>query len=139
MQSTEKKHIRDEPYLYLLAKVDFNPIFIMGDHRSGTTLLYQTLVATECFNCVRADHAIEYDEILDNYVNNIENQARLELSELFRNQGITDRGIDKVVATPDLPEEYGFIFINAGYESHMNHENLPLFTQPKKSTQFQSK
>jgi len=74
-------------------------------------------------------------------VNHSENQARLELEELFRNQGITDRGIDNVVATPDLPEEYGFIFRNAGYQDRMNHENLALFTQlcKKKSTQFQSK
>jgi len=71
-------------------------------------------------------------------VNHSENQARLELEELFRNQGITDRGIDNVVATPDLPEEYGFIFRNAGYQDRMNHENLALFTQLCKKNQLSS-
>ena len=53
MQSTISHDISDEKYMELLSKVKFSPIFIMGDHRSGTTLLYKILAATECFNFVK--------------------------------------------------------------------------------------
>lgn len=37
MQSTNEQSIAEQPYLNLLSKVDFNPIVILGDHRSRTT------------------------------------------------------------------------------------------------------
>jgi hypothetical protein len=55
-QAISINQIPDKPYLNLLEKVDFCPIFIMADHRSGTTLLYQTLVATDCFNFIKSYH-----------------------------------------------------------------------------------
>lgn len=136
MQSEVMNNSVDQPYLDLCSNIDFNPIFIMGQHRSGTTLLYKTLVATQCFNCVRAYHIIKYDEILSHYVNQTENQVRQELEELFKSLGISDRMIDSVVTTPDLPEEYGFILKNAGYESHLNPENISLFIELCRKIQF---
>ena len=49
----------DQPYLDQLTQTDLQPIFILGDHRSGTTLLYQTLASTHCFNVVKAYHVIK--------------------------------------------------------------------------------
>jgi hypothetical protein len=138
MQSTSINHTPDHSYLDLLEEVDFNPIFIMGDHRSGTTLLYKTLVATECFNYVSAYNVIQYDRLLSNKVNRTENQARQELEELLQSLGISDRVIDNVEATPSLPEEYGFILKNAGYESYLNPDNLPVFIQLCRKIQFVS-
>ncbi len=139
MQSTNNNTVSDKPYLDLLPKVNFSPIFIMGDHRSGTTLLYKTLVATGSFNFVRAYHIIKYDEILSNHINQTENQAIQELEELFKSLGISDRTIDKVMATPDLPEEYGFILKNiAGDESYITPQNLPVFQQLCRKIQFVS-
>jgi hypothetical protein len=130
MQSMNNNLGFDKPYLNLLARVEFSPIFIMGDHRSGTTLLYKALVATGCFNFVSAYHIIKYNEILSNHVNQIENQAIQELEELFKSLGIRDRTIDQVMATPDLPEEYGFILKNvAGDETYITPKNLPIFQQ----------
>ena len=132
------QHFPDKSYIDLLRSVDFEPIFIMGEHRSGTTLLYKTLVATECFNCIKAYHVIKYDEILSNYVNQSEHQACQELEELLKSLGMKDRVIDNVEVTPDLPEEYGFILKNAGYESYLNPDNLPLFTELCRKIQFVS-
>lgn len=137
MQSTNHNLVSDRPYLDLLSQVDYSPVFIMGDHRSGTTLLYKTLVATECFNFVRAYHIIKYDEILSNHINQTEERAIGELEELFRSLGISDRTIDKVMATPDLPEEYGFILKNvAKEESFITPQNLPIFQQLCRKIQF---
>lgn len=130
MQSKNNNTVSDKPYLNLLQKVDFNPIFIMGDHRSGTTLLYKLLVTTECFNFVKTYHIIKYDEILFNHINQIEEQAIQELAELFKSLGISDRNIDQVIATPNSPEEYGFILNSKTEEkSRITPNNLPIFKE----------
>jgi len=128
----------DEPYLPLVQNVHFEPIFILGDHRSGTTLLYKLLAATQCFNFVTAYHVIRYDDILFNYVNRREDDARQALDELFRSLGLSDRIIDGVPVTPDLPEEYGFILPNAGYRPQLSPGNLPGFIELCKKVQFVS-
>lgn len=129
-------HKPDQEYLGLLDKVNFSPIFIVAEHRSGTTLLYKTLVATECFNFVKAYHIIKYNEVLFNYINKTENQAINDLGEQLKSLGLKDRVIDNVEVTPNLPEEYGFILNNAGYESYLNPENLHVFQESCQKIQF---
>lgn len=137
MQSTNNNSVSDRPYLDLLSQVEYSPIFIMGDHRSGTTLLYKTLVETGCFNFVKAYHIIKYDEIMSNHLDRTEERAIEELKKLFASLGIGDRTIDKVMATPNLPEEYGFILKNVtGEESFITPENLPIFHQLCRKIQF---
>ncbi|MBE9171086.1 sulfotransferase [Pleurocapsales cyanobacterium LEGE 06147] len=139
MQTTNINRIPDEPYLDSIAKVNFSPVFIMGDHRSGTTLLYKLLAATKCFNFVKTYHIIKYNEILFNYINKTENQVRQELETLFTSLGISDRVFDKVTVNPDLPEEYGFILKNiAGDESFITSKNLPVLQQLCRKIQFVS-
>jgi hypothetical protein len=138
MQPKTNDRNPDEQYLYLLEDVDFTPVFILGDHRSGTTILYQILAATDCFNFLRAGQIINYDRILHDRLNGTEEQTRQDLYNLFQSLGISDRLLDKVKPTPDLPEEYGFILENAGYEPHLNSENLFLFLQLCKKIQFVS-
>ncbi len=138
MQPKPINNIPDEAHLHLLDQVDFSPIFIMGDHRSGTTALYQILVETGCFNYVNAYHIIKYDEILDNYINGNQEETYQALETLFKSLEISDRVFDKVKPTPDLPEEYGFILKNSGYESYLNPENLLLFKELCQKIQFTS-
>lgn len=136
MQSRISNDIRDEQYMELLSKVRFSPIFIMGDHRSGTTLLYKTLAATECFNFLKAYHIIEYERLLLNYVNKTENQVYEKLVAQFKSLGISDRVFDRIEVTPNLPEEYGFVLKNHGYEAYLNPDNLSLFTNLCRKIQF---
>jgi len=138
MRLSHHSHTQDEPYLPLLQDVHFLPIFILGDHRSGTTLLYTLLAATQRFNFVSVYHLIRYDEILFNHVNRTEDHAREALDELFKSLGLRDRIIDGVAVTPDLPEEYGFILPNAGYRPQLNPGNLPGFIELCKKVQFVS-
>jgi len=138
MQLSHTSRTQDEPYLPLLRDVHFLPIFILGDHRSGTTLLYKLLTATEYFNFVSAYHIIKYDEILYNHVNRREDEAKQALDELFKSLGLKDRIIDGVAVTPDLPEEYSFILPNAGYRPQLSPGNLPGFIELCKKVQFVS-
>ena len=119
----------DQPYLDQLKDVKIQPIFILGDHRSGTTLLYQTLASTQCFNVVKAYHIIKYDEILHNYHNNIEQKKLQELQDEFERLGICDREFDRVPVSPNLPEEYGFILRNTIDKLHISDESLPKFLE----------
>jgi Sulfotransferase family len=128
----------DLQYLNLLRDTVFRPVFIMGDHRSGTTLLYRLLDQTECFNVVRAYHIIRYGAIVSNYLDQIEDRVKLELSAYFSQLGVTDRMIDGVAVTPDLPEEYGFV-LGAAYRSPLTPRNLPRFVELCKKVQFVSR
>lgn len=98
----------DAPYLSRIEGLPFTPVFIMGDHRSGTTLLYDLLARTGRFNVVTAYHVIRYDELLRNHAEGRTEEANAELSAEFERLGITDRKIDQVQVTPDTPEEYAW-------------------------------
>jgi hypothetical protein len=76
----------DDLYLHLLSQVNFQPIFIMGDHRLSTTL-YKILVDTGCFNFVSAYHIIKYDEIWSNYIHQTESRVMQETEKLFQSLG----------------------------------------------------
>ena len=139
MRSTNQAAPLDSQYLDRLKNVDTDLIFILGDQRSGTTLLYKTLTDTGHFNAVRAYHIIKYHEILFNHFNQIEEQAIQELAARFKALGISDRKIDRVAATPYLPEEYGFILKNvAKDELRITPQNLPLFEQLCRKVQTSS-
>src|SRR6266540_6309462 len=127
--------VPDQQYLSLIENVDFQPIFIMGDHRSGTTLLYSLLAATQCFNVVTAYHIIRYDQILTNFHNHTEEDARQLLQTYFATMGQADRIIDEVEITPDLPEEYGFL-LSTTYKSPLHAGNLPRFIELCRKIQF---
>ena len=57
----------DQDYIQDLEQVDFQPVFILGMHRSGTSILYKMLTATDTYNPVTAYHLINYNELLSNY------------------------------------------------------------------------
>jgi Sulfotransferase family len=126
----------DQPYLDQLLPVDVEPVFILGDHRSGTTLLYKTLASAGCFNVVKAYHIIKYDEILYNHKHHLEQKKLQELQTEFYRLGISDRKIDTVRASPELPEEYGFILRNAEHRPYLNASNIALFLEACRKVQF---
>src|SRR5690242_17977459 len=120
----------DRRYGELLAGVRFQPVFIMGDHRSGTTLLYQLLAQTGHFNVVTAYHVIYYGEIVSNYLNGTEAEAKRALSRRLADHGQTDRLFDDVSVTPDLPEEYGFVLSNRhSGQGRLDPQTLPTFVE----------
>src|ERR687886_2267917 len=140
--------IPDSPCLNLLDNINFKPIFIIGFHRSGTTVLHRILTKTQCFNHFSYYHVIKYDELLYNHINQKENQVRQELKELFKSQGIITRAYDNVKVTPDTPVEYQSLISNrfskAGYhktefEIYLNSENIQKFIEVCKKIQCISK
>ena len=137
MKSDTKSKDNDVQHLDLLCGITFRPVFIMGDHRSGTTLLYQLLDAAGCFNVVSAYHIIRYDEVLTHYLNRREADAKQQLGEFFKELGVTDRLLDGVQVSPDLPEEYGFL-LEQNLQPQLTSENLPRFDELCRKIQFVS-
>jgi hypothetical protein len=100
----------DLQYLDRLRGVKFNPVFIMGETRSGTTLLYRLLGMSECFNILTVYHILCYDEILWNHFESAEGAAKDRLNGYLATRGISDRRVDSVPISADLAEEYYHLF-----------------------------
>ena len=128
----------DSKYLEKIKDVKYNPVFILGLHRSGTSILYKLLVATKHFNYVKARHLIRYNELLYNHFNNKEKEVEKELAQLFKKRGISDRKIDKLSITPDFAEEYGFLLTDLNYPVKLDNDNMEVFDKLCKKIQFLS-
>lgn len=123
----DKENDKDSDYVGLLDKISFQPIFIMGLHRSGTSILYKMLGETGHFNIVTAYHILKYDELLSNYKHNLEKQVKNELGALFESRGIKSRRIDHLPITPDFAQEYVYLFSKKKTPDTLSERNLILF------------
>jgi hypothetical protein len=127
----------DREHLHLLKDVSFRPVFIIGDHRSGTTLMHQLLAETGGFNFVTAYHVTKYPQILSDHLHQRAEAARQDLQRDFLKLGLKDRIIDNVPVTPDLPVEYGFVFTSRNNRRpKLTAQMLPQFVELCKKIQF---
>jgi hypothetical protein len=127
---------KDQPYLHILNNMDFQPVFILGVHRSGTSILYKMLTATGCFNPVTAYHLINYDELLFNYHEEKVQDEKQRLTESLQKEGLSDRGIDQLKVTADFAEEYGFLLGSTTLQMRITKKNIQLFTELCKKISF---
>lgn len=104
-----------------------SPIFILGMHRSGTTVLYEMMSAMEHWNTLCAWHVANYDEILAGKTAHDESKRRF--SQRLADAGMETRGVDAVKAGPETKEEYCFIMDNRGYGSRLTRRGLPQFQE----------
>jgi hypothetical protein len=130
-----KKMNLDKNELGRLENIDFQPVFILGLHRSGTSILYKMLTETGCFNSVTAYHIIRYNELLYNNINNLEKKAKDELTQFLKKHQ-KDRGIDKLNLDADFAEEYGFLLREYSNKLKITKQNQKIFTQLAKKIQF---
>jgi len=126
----------DEPYLHLIEKISFKPIFIMGDARSGTTVLYHLLARTGCFNIVTVYDVACYHELLKNHFDNRTKDAKEALAREFEASGVIDRKIDKVKVMPSTPAEYGWFMEE--FPRKVRRKTLPLLVDACRKIQYLS-
>ena len=103
------------------------PVFILGLHRSGTTVLYEMLSETGFWNTLWAWHVVSYDDIRAGRVNVSESQA--DFTRRLAEAGMETRGVDAVKAGPETKEEYCFISDNRKQGTRLTEKSLPLFHQ----------
>ncbi len=125
----------DTPHMHRLVGIPVEPIFITGLHRSGTTLLYSLLQATQRFNGVTAYHVLRYRQLLARHHAGETEQAKADLAEQFQAAGVLDRVIDGMRVTPDMPEEYGFVIADPG-PPRLRPANLKRFKDLCQKVQF---
>lgn len=126
----------DSKYLDKIIDTSFNPIFILGLQRSGTSILYKILASTQSFNIISAYHIIEYNRLIFNHINGIEKNEKKKLAISFGNKFQMNREIDQLEITPEFPEEYGFIIAKKTRNAKINDENLQQFIELCKKIQF---
>jgi hypothetical protein len=119
-----KPENKDQKYVHLIKNLSYNPIFILGLHRSGTSILYKMLAKTDCFNIVTAYNLIKFNELLHNHVNGKEKDAKKNLEKYFFEIGITKRAIDNLEVKPDFAEEYGFLLSNLDSPCKLDDNNI---------------
>jgi len=126
----------DKPYLHLLKNISFEPVFILGLHRSGTSILYKMVDSTGHFNSVTVYDIVYYNSLIYNYVKGIEEEKKKELADYFKSKNAIDRVIDKLEVSPDLPEEYGFHLNKKNPVKGLNKNNFDAFMELCKKIQL---
>lgn len=138
----------EDLYLERLGAVDFQPVFIIGPHRSGTTILQHVLGQTGCFNVTTAYHVLHSKHLLELYFTGRENGAKEELRALFASKGLLaeeHHGLpgrapregrqDSVPISPDVPEEYCWA-LEQSRRIVVQPQNLKTFTDFCKKLQL---
>src|SRR5437773_12560452 len=97
----------DAPYLGQLQTLPSELVFIMGCHRSGTSMLYHLLAYTGQLDYVSAYDIIKYSELLYNRITGREAQVKTDLQRVLQQEAT--RGLDDLPVGTDLPEEYRFL------------------------------
>jgi len=126
----------DREFIQELKQITFQPVFILGLHRSGTSILYKILTETGSFNPVTAYHLINYNELLLNHHLKKEEQAKQHLTELLKEKGLQDRGIDRLKVTAEFAEEYGFLLNKKTVQMFITRKNVALCKEMCKKIQF---
>jgi len=126
---------KDEPFLHRIAEVDVRPVFILGLHRSGTTILYKLLAEAADFNVVTVYHLACYDELLHNREQDQEVAAREALTRRL-GAGGEDRGIDHVKISADAAEEYAFLLLRKSGRRHLTTDNLAVLQELARKVQY---
>ena len=104
-----------------------DPLFILGMHRSGTTLLYEMLSVMGHWNTLSAWHVASYDEIREGRIGHEVLQANI--TKRLADAGMETRGVDAVVAGPGAREEYCFIMDNKGFGNELTPRAFPMFQE----------
>lgn len=126
----------DDKYINNIENVNFQPIFIIGIARSGTSILYDILAKSKCFNYVTVYHIMKYNQLLHNYTTHKEEMTKLDINESFIKMRISSRGTDNLKVSADSAEEYGFILYNKTSNISIKPKTLPLFIELAKKIQY---
>jgi LPS sulfotransferase NodH len=106
---------------------ELRPIFILGEHRSGTTILYKLLGLTGCFNITTAFHVLYSDRLRALHAEGAMAGAQQELSDIFASWDISTRVIDNMPLEPGMPEEYGMHLFRKTASPKLKRSNLGVF------------
>ena len=126
----------DLPYLARLAAVDFQPVFILGEPRSGTTILYQALGMSGCFNLLTAYHVLCYDRILADHIQRMVRTTKQQINDYLATRNIRTRQFDNLRVSADYTVEYHMVLRNRRHEMALSPGCLDVFDELCRKVQF---
>lgn len=106
-----------------LFDTSFQPVFILGLPRSGTTILYRILDKTAQFNVVTLYHVLYHDQLLYHHFNGGQDESIQEIADYFARHGVDTREADSLSVGPRQPTEYGFMLPERGFPWTINKKN----------------
>ena len=115
--------IYDAPYMQRLSDTSFQPVFILGLPRSGTTILYRILDKTGQFNVVTLYHVLYHDRLLEHHFNGGADAAIQEITDYFQRHDVETREADSLSVGPRQPTEYGFMLPERGFPWNITEQN----------------
>lgn len=113
----------DGRYMDRLADTSFQPVFILGLPRSGTTVLYRTLHRTGQFNVVTLYHVLNHDRLLQHHLDGGAGEAVRAIEAYFARHGVETRKADDLSVGPHQPVEYGFMLPERGFPWTLTEKN----------------
>jgi hypothetical protein len=128
----------DDAYLNRIKDVTFSPVFILGLHRSGTTILYQMLHQTNNFDVLTLYHVLNFDRLLYDSMNNKMEGEKQKINQLLQEKGITDRKTDNIRVTAEYEHEYVYVFSERDYPWRITQNNKELFERLCKKIKYLS-
>ncbi len=118
----------DEKLRDLWASGESKPlVFIMGLHRSGTTILYEFLSRVLPVAPVTLQDVVFFARMVDSRLKDEGRSDRQWLVEYFEANGLAKRGLDDIALTPETVEEYGWILKREAGSLALNARTLPTF------------
>jgi len=122
-------HTMDYKLLDKIKDLSFEPVFILGLHRSGTSILYKMLGAAGKLNVLTAYHILNYDNLIYNHIYNLEDKCKKKLNDTFKIKGITTRLTDHMQVNSNYAHEYMYIFSERNYPWKITEKNKLLFDE----------
>jgi hypothetical protein len=124
-----KEEQLDDQYQDQIKDISYDPVFILGLHRSGTSILYKMLHSTEKFNGLTAYDVVYYNRLLYNKIHGLEDEYRQRFDNLIKKTGQENRDIDKISIDSDFAIEYSFLLGPPYLFQRINQKNADLFDQ----------
>ncbi len=127
MEIIAEKGNLDEEYLDCLRDTAFQPVFILGLHRSGTTILYHMLNETGNFDVLTLYHVLHFDRLLYDHAHQIVEEEKRKINQVLSEKGITNRRTDAIEVTSEYEHEYMYVFSERNYPWKLTEKNKGLF------------
>lgn len=131
-----KDHSRDDQYIDQLKDVQYNPVFILGLHRSGTSILYKMLRSTGLFNTLTAYDVVYYNRLMYNYIHGEQEEYKKRFNNLIMKTGKQKRDIDKIKMNADFAIEYSFLLGPPYLFQQLKPKNIEVFDELCKKLMF---
>lgn len=84
---------------------------------------------TKLFNIFTMYHLLNYDELIYNHINKLEEKKKKEFNDFLIKKGITNRKTDNILVSSDYEQEYVYFF---------SQRNLPLILSKKNKELFEN-